>query len=76
MPGSLSRASVLSLTAAGALSLAASPVQAADTFKPNWSFANVSVNYLDWSNGTEQRTADNAAKGDFFYLEFEGGAGF
>jgi len=76
MPRSISRAAVLFLIAAGAVSLAASPVQAADTFTPNWSFANVSVNYLDWSNGTEKRTADNAAKGDFFYLEFEGGAGF
>ncbi|GKW50296.1 outer membrane protein OmpK [Halomonas sp. NCCP-2165] len=48
----------------------------ADTLSPVWSFANVSLNYLDWSDGTEARTADNAAKGDFFYLEAEGGAGF
>ena len=41
-----------------------------------WSFANVSVNYLDWSNGTEARTASNAAKSDFMFLEIEGGAGF
>ncbi|WP_386082671.1 outer membrane protein OmpK [Vreelandella sp. F11] len=41
-----------------------------------WSFANVSVNYLDWSNGTEDRTASNAAKSDFMFLEIEGGAGF
>lgn len=46
------------------------------SFTPLWSFANASINYLDWSNGTEQRTATNAAKGDFFYLELEGGAGF
>ncbi len=41
-----------------------------------WSFANVSVNYLDWSNGTEARTASNAAKSDFTYVEIEGGVGF
>lgn len=51
-------------------------VQAEDATTPLWSFANVSVNYLDWSDGTEVRTADNAAKGDFPYLELEGGAGF
>ncbi|WP_447928280.1 outer membrane protein OmpK [Vreelandella sp. EE27] len=41
-----------------------------------WSFANVSVNYLDWSSGTERRTANNAAKSDFTYVELEGGVGF
>ena len=41
-----------------------------------WSFANVSVNYLDWSNGTEARTASNVAKSDFTYVEIEGGVGF
>ncbi|WP_016856093.1 outer membrane protein OmpK [Halomonas smyrnensis] len=49
---------------------------AASALSPQWSFANVSVNYLDWSDGTEERTATNAAKGDFFYLELEGGVGF
>ncbi|GHE20236.1 ion channel protein Tsx [Halomonas urumqiensis] len=44
--------------------------------EPLWSFANFSVNYLDWSDGTEQRTASNAAKSDFMYLELEGGVGF
>lgn len=44
--------------------------------QPLWSFGNVSLNYLDWSGGTERRTADNAAKSDFFYLELEGGVGF
>lgn len=48
----------------------------ADTLTPLWSFANASLNYLDWSAGTEARTTDNAAKGDFFYLELEGGVGF
>lgn len=43
----------------------------------NWSFANVSLNYLDWSKGTEQRTNDGAfgGKKDFGYVEFEGGMG-
>lgn len=61
---------------AGAALLAVSPFALADALSPTWSFANVSINYLDWSDGTEQRTATNAAKGDFMYLELEGGAGF
>lgn len=56
------------------------PLMADDTqsspLDPIWSFANVSVNYLDWSNGTEARTASNAPKSDFMFLEIEGGAGF
>ncbi len=62
------------LLACGAFALA--PVAQADALTPIWSFADVSVNYLDWSNGTESRTADNAAKSDFLFLEIEGGAGF
>ncbi|WP_446719012.1 outer membrane protein OmpK [Halomonas sp. SH5A2] len=54
---------------------AASSVNA-DTFDPIWSFANVSVNYLDWSDGTEDRTANNATKSDFMFLEIEGGLGY
>ncbi|WP_083571052.1 outer membrane protein OmpK [Halomonas sp. QHL1] len=56
------------------------PLMADDTqsspLDPIWSFANVSVNYLDWSNGTEARTSSNAPKSDFMFLEIEGGAGF
>lgn len=37
----------------------------------NWSFANVSLNYLDWSQGTQ----DRSGKKDFGYVEFEGGMG-
>lgn len=62
------------LLAGGALALA--PMTQAGALTPVWSFANVSANYLDWSSGTEARTADNAAKSDFLYLELEGGAGF
>lgn len=43
---------------------------------PVWSFANVSLNYLDWSRGTEARTANNAAKSDFTFVEIEGGVGY
>ncbi|GAL06786.1 putative exported protein precursor [Photobacterium aphoticum] len=39
-----------------------------------YGFGNVSVNYLDWSKGTEQRSG--GFKDDFVYLELEGGAGF
>ncbi|QIR13798.1 ion channel protein Tsx [Shewanella aestuarii] len=45
-----------------------------------YGFANVSVNYLDWSDGTEDRSRDIqngfGAKSDFVYLEIEGGAGY
>lgn len=43
----------------------------------DWSFKNVSVNWLDWSNGTEDRTNAGAfgGKKDFAYLELEGGFG-
>ncbi|OWY41060.1 hypothetical protein CEK28_01975 [Xenophilus sp. AP218F] len=37
----------------------------------DYSFANVSANWLDWSN----RTTDQAHKRDFGYLEAEGGMG-
>ncbi|WP_461536818.1 outer membrane protein OmpK [Spongorhabdus nitratireducens] len=39
-----------------------------------WSFADVSVNLLDWSKGTEKR--NNHFKEDFVFLEVEGGVGF
>ncbi len=35
-------------------------------------FSNVSINYLNWTNGTTERSA----KEDFLYLELEGGAGW
>ncbi|WP_192035053.1 outer membrane protein OmpK [Halomonas sp. YLGW01] len=71
---SLRRASSV-LGASVLVASATAPAQAAG-MDPAWSFANVSVNYLDWSEGTEERTEDFAAKGDFPYLELEGGAGF
>ncbi|MBM7036449.1 outer membrane protein OmpK [Vibrio ulleungensis] len=37
-----------------------------------YGWGDVSLNYLDWSNGTESRSG----KQDFGYLELEGGAGF
>jgi hypothetical protein len=77
------RSSSLVTLSAGALltSTALVTPALADDAQPHpldrlWSFANVSVNYLDWSNGTEARTASNAAKSDFMFLEIEGGAGF
>ena len=43
----------------------------------DWSFKNVSVNWLDWSDGTETRTNAGffGGKKDFAYLELEGGCG-
>lgn len=42
--------------------------------EPVWSFANVSVNHLDWSQGTERR--NHGGKEDFMFLELEGGVGY
>ncbi|MET1081358.1 MAG: outer membrane protein OmpK [Pseudomonas sp.] len=69
------RHSALTLCAL-AVSTLASAAARADALDPVWSFRNVSLNYLDWSKGTEERTASNAAKGDFFFLELEGGVGY
>ena len=68
------RTTYLAALGAGAL-FAVSALQA-NAAQPLWSFGNVSLNYLDWSSGTERRTADNAAKSDFFFIELEGGVGF
>lgn len=37
-----------------------------------YTFTNVSINYLDWTNETENKTLN----GDFAYVGFEGGAGW
>lgn len=39
---------------------------------PNYSFKNISINYLDWNQNTEATTP----KRDFAYLELAGGAGW
>lgn len=43
----------------------------------DWSFKNVSVNYLDWTGSTERKTGMGpfAQKKDFTFLEIEGGMG-
>ncbi len=57
--------------------VALSVVAAASTFPAQaeylYGFGDMSVNYLDWSNGTEERAGHQK---DFWYLELEGGAGF
>ncbi len=35
-----------------------------------WGFADMNINYLDWDNGTENKSS----KKDFTYIELEGGA--
>ena len=48
-------------------------------FTPNFTYWDTSVNYLNWSSGTESRSAfhnGSAALTDFVYLELEGGAGW
>ncbi|MGL4604781.1 MAG: hypothetical protein ACRCU9_11605, partial [Iodobacter sp.] len=51
-----------------AASILATPAAFADN---NWSFKNVSVNWLDWSNGSEERTNAGAfgGKKDFALVE-------
>ncbi|RTZ16065.1 hypothetical protein EJ063_09820 [Vibrio aquaticus] len=51
---------------------AAAAVPAQAEYLYGW--GDMSVNYLDWSNGTEDRSG--GFKNDFMYLELEGGAGF
>lgn len=41
-------------------------------FTPNYSFKNISINYLDWNQNTEEKTC----KRDFAYAELEGGTGW
>jgi len=41
-------------------------------FAANYSFIDTSINYLDWSQKTEEKTSQR----DFVYLELEGGAGW
>ena len=60
---------VKSLTVA---TLLLSTVVSADGIKPNFTYSNISLNYLDWSLATENRSVQR----DFSYLEFEGGAGW
>lgn len=66
----------LAFLSAGALLACAAGHTQASALQPVWSFGNISLNYLDWSSGTERRTAGNAAKSDFFFVELEGGVGF
>lgn len=39
-------------------------------------FANINVNYLDWSHRTVQKSKNTTHKKDFAYIELEGGANF
>ncbi len=43
-----------------------------ELFSSNYSFKNISINYLDWSKNTEEKSSQR----DFTYLEFEAGAGY
>ena len=43
---------------------------------PNFTYWDTSVNYLDWSSGTEQRAVGKTNFSDFVYVELEGGAGW
>lgn len=64
-----------------ALAASATMTTASVQAEQYYGFMNVSVNYLDWSEKTEDRTNPDIGgfggpKEDFFYLELEGGAGF
>ncbi len=54
------------------LLLAATTLFSNNLFKTSYSFQNASINYLDWTRRTEDKTPQK----DFAYLEIEGGAGF
>jgi len=43
-------------------------------YVPNFTWGDVNVNYLDWTDGTVRR--GGGAYDDFWYLELEGGAGW
>lgn len=60
-----------SLLALGIIAAAAAVPAQADYL---YGWGDVSVNYLDWSQGTEDR--NGGFKNDFMFLELEGGAGF
>ncbi|CDH32901.1 outer membrane protein OmpK [Xenorhabdus bovienii] len=62
---------ILTLTA-----VATALVSASVSAEYQWGFANVSMNYLDWTKHTTQKTGQTSHKDDFAYLELEGGAGF
>ena len=47
-------------------------VESKSFFTPDFSYINVSYNYLDWSSGSKKRSIFT----DFSYLELEGGAGW
>ncbi|WP_299728770.1 outer membrane protein OmpK [uncultured Endozoicomonas sp.] len=68
------RTQIASVAAITACSFNAMASEASSWTDVQWSFANVSVNQLDWSKGTEQR--NDGFKEDFVFLEVEGGAGF
>ncbi|WP_372869841.1 outer membrane protein OmpK [Shewanella sp.] len=67
---------MIAVAAATLAALSAGTAQAEQFY----GFSNVSVNYLDWSEGTEDRTRDIqngfGVKSDFVYIEVEGGAGY
>ena len=43
-----------------------------NTFTPNYSFSNIAINYLDWTQQTHNLTEQE----DFAYISVEGGAGW
>jgi len=43
-------------------------------YKPDFTWSDVNINYLDWSDGSERRGTGNYD--DFPYIELEGGAGW
>lgn len=70
----MKKLSTIALIAASTVAISA-PVAA----EQYYGFMDVSVNYLDWTSKTEDRTnleGFGGAKEDFFYLELEGGAGY
>ena len=70
----ISTIAISAMLFAGTASAAATMDEKPFDTVPNWQFSNVSLNKLDWSSGTHERSGGNLK--DFTFIEIEGGAGF
>ncbi|CBY26121.1 TPA: outer membrane protein OmpK [Yersinia enterocolitica] len=60
----------------GAVALTAITLAPAVQAEYQWGFANISMNYLDWTRSTTHKSGGSSHKDDFAYIELEGGAGY
>ena len=55
----------------GAVALTAITLAPAVQAEYQWGFANISMNYLDWTRSTTHKSGDSSHKDDFAYIELE-----